>query len=282
MATLRKYIPVKQAASILECSSRDIYALIRDNKIEAHKGKNDKWRITSDTVLRFKESPEAQNLKKASHNNTYTKKSLAKIEDAPIKSEVMKLFNFEDDGAKYTSNGLYFISRMIDRLMGPSKLGIILKDFVKHGFEQSKMDDYGLTKERTRQLLCKAIKQFYGRLTTYESLVQENEELNKTNKKLLCELGLLKERISVMNSQDDLVQSTEEITPLLLSINDIGLPKRAVTCLRRANIFTLEQLVLKTKAQLMKMPNFGRKTLKEVDAIVKSYGLEFRKPSSAE
>ena len=56
---------------------------------------------------------------------------------------------------------------------------------------------------------------------------------------------------------------------------DMDLSVRALNCLKAAEVETLGELVAFNKADLLKFRNFGKKSLTELDELVKSRGLEF-------
>ncbi|MFA8299429.1 MAG: DNA-directed RNA polymerase subunit alpha [Hyphomicrobiales bacterium] len=56
---------------------------------------------------------------------------------------------------------------------------------------------------------------------------------------------------------------------------DLDLSVRALNCLKAADVVTLGELVAYNKSDLLKFRNFGKKSLTELDDLVKSKGLEF-------
>jgi len=56
---------------------------------------------------------------------------------------------------------------------------------------------------------------------------------------------------------------------------DLDLSVRALNCLKAADVETLGELVAYNKNDLLKFRNFGRKSLTELEELVKSKGLEF-------
>lgn len=60
------------------------------------------------------------------------------------------------------------------------------------------------------------------------------------------------------------------------TIEEMGLSIRALNCLRRAGIKNLGELVQYTESDLMRMKNFGQKSLDEIKEKVKTYGLEIK------
>lgn len=61
---------------------------------------------------------------------------------------------------------------------------------------------------------------------------------------------------------------------LLTSIMDLSLSVRAYNCLNRAGIATLQDIVMLTFDELLKIKNLGRRSADEVLAMVRSYGYD--------
>ncbi|MBO6116949.1 MAG: DNA-directed RNA polymerase subunit alpha [Bacteroidales bacterium] len=75
---------------------------------------------------------------------------------------------------------------------------------------------------------------------------------------------------------DEFDEETLHIRQLLKSrLIDMDLSVRALNCLKSAEVDTLGELVCYSKADLLKFRNFGRKSLSELENLVKSKGLEF-------
>ena len=62
---------------------------------------------------------------------------------------------------------------------------------------------------------------------------------------------------------------------LLTKLSDMGLSVRAYNCLKAANIDTFADLVSYSRSELMKLRNFGRKSLNEIDQLVEKMKLSF-------
>ncbi len=62
-----------------------------------------------------------------------------------------------------------------------------------------------------------------------------------------------------------------------ISIEELDLSVRSYNCLKRANINTVGELVMKTEDDMMKVRNLGKKSLEEVDEKLSSLGLSLRK-----
>ena len=61
----------------------------------------------------------------------------------------------------------------------------------------------------------------------------------------------------------------------LSKLVDLDLSVRALNCLKAAEVETLGELVAFNKQDLLKFRNFGKKSLTELDELVRSRGLEF-------
>lgn len=62
---------------------------------------------------------------------------------------------------------------------------------------------------------------------------------------------------------------------LLTPVDELELSVRAHNCLKAANIKNLSELVQLQESELLKFRNFGRKSLTELNDVVKQYNLEF-------
>ncbi len=71
-------------------------------------------------------------------------------------------------------------------------------------------------------------------------------------------------------------ENTLHIRQLLQSkLSDLNLSVRALNCLKAADVETLGELVAYNKHDLLKFRNFGKKSLTELEELVKSKNLEF-------
>jgi DNA-directed RNA polymerase subunit alpha len=78
------------------------------------------------------------------------------------------------------------------------------------------------------------------------------------------------------NNGDDLDEASLVVRQILKSkLLDMDLSVRALNCLKSAELETLGQLVEIHKSDLLKFRNFGKKSLSELEDLVKAKGLEF-------
>lgn len=96
---------------------------------------------------------------------------------------------------------------------------------------------------------------------------------------------LLKDHLQMFIHLDEEVMVEEEpeedeevvhIRNLLKTrVDELELSVRSSNCLRAANIQTLEELVTKTEAEMLKYRNFGRKSLNEIGTLLEQMNLSF-------
>ncbi|MGN0033869.1 MAG: DNA-directed RNA polymerase subunit alpha [Candidatus Limimorpha sp.] len=126
--------------------------------------------------------------------------------------------------------------------------------------------------------------------TDYEKLVLDIETDGSINPKdamteaakiLIYHFMLFSdERITLMDEQktvsDDFDESSLHTRQLLKTkLVDMDLSVRALNCLKAAEVETIGELVALNKADLLKFRNFGKKSLTELEELVRSKGLEF-------
>ena len=79
-----------------------------------------------------------------------------------------------------------------------------------------------------------------------------------------------------LSAQEESDEASNLIRQLLMTrLPDMDLSVRALNCLKAAELQTLGQLVSFNKNDLLKFRNFGKKSLTELDSMLKSKGLSF-------
>ena len=126
--------------------------------------------------------------------------------------------------------------------------------------------------------------------TDYEKLVLDIETDGSINPKdamteaakiLIYHFMLFSdERITLLDEQktvsEDFDEGSLHIRQLLKTkLVDMDLSVRALNCLKAAEVETIGELVALNKADLLKFRNFGKKSLTELEELVKGKGLEF-------
>lgn len=126
-----------------------------------------------------------------------------------------------------------------------------------------------------------------GQVTNYDKLSLEvwtdgsirPEEAVSLGAKILVEhLVLFQGLNDEGNTGDILVAAISDEKPgkLDMSIEDLDLSVRSYNCLKRAGINTVQELVMKSEDDMMKVRNLGRKSLEEVQEKLVDLGLSLR------
>lgn len=113
--------------------------------------------------------------------------------------------------------------------------------------------------------------------------IHPKEALKEAAKILIQHFALFSDEKISLDSQADSGSSNEEMDESSLLIRqvlkskliDMDLSVRALNCLKSAELETLGDLVAIQKSDLLKFRNFGKKSLSELEDLVKSKGLEF-------
>ncbi len=83
-----------------------------------------------------------------------------------------------------------------------------------------------------------------------------------------------------VNFEEPTVERREEVMPepefnrnLLKRVDELELSVRSANCLKNDNIVYIGDLIQKTEAEMLRTPNFGRKSLNEIKEVLISMGL---------
>ena len=146
---------------------------------------------------------------------------------------------------------------------------------------QEVADRNGLTRERVRQIFERSLRRIMrfkdiatSRLDaankTIETLKRQNDELKATVWSLEHpEFG--KPAVDVV----DELYKFRNTPPFNVPLRQLGLSVRAFNCCKAAEIETIGDLCSKTRLQMMKMRNFGRKSLNELDYLLEKMGVQW-------
>ncbi|MCF7887016.1 MAG: DNA-directed RNA polymerase subunit alpha [Candidatus Omnitrophica bacterium] len=125
-----------------------------------------------------------------------------------------------------------------------------------------------------------------GKRTDYDKLILEifTDASIEPKEALIYASKVLNKHLELFFTLGELPEEDyEELTPeeislyekLKLPVSELELSVRSANCLREANIKTLSELVTKTEPEILAYRNFGKKSLNEVKALLKTMGLSF-------
>ncbi|HIG32458.1 MAG TPA: DNA-directed RNA polymerase subunit alpha [Flavobacteriales bacterium] len=126
-----------------------------------------------------------------------------------------------------------------------------------------------------------------GQKTDFEKLnlniatdgsIEPKQALTEASKILIQHFMLFSdEKISL---EENLVEEFDEDTLhmrqlLKTNLTEFGLSVRALNCLKTAEVYTLGELISFKKSDMLKFRNFGKKSLSELEELIKDKGLTF-------
>lgn len=123
-----------------------------------------------------------------------------------------------------------------------------------------------------------------GSKTEYDKLSLKIETNGSTKPDLALALAakIFQEQLQVFISfkeVEEIEKPKEKKIPfdlnLLKKVSDLELSVRSQNCLKNDNITYIGDLVIKTEAQMLKTPNFGKKSLNEIKDLLAEMGLKF-------
>ncbi len=125
-----------------------------------------------------------------------------------------------------------------------------------------------------------------GQMTNYDKLFLEvyTDGSVSPEDAIAYSAKILKEQLSVFINFDESSADVEksqqdnrkEVNPILFkSIDDLELPVRAGNCLKTVGIGWVGELVQKQESEMLKLKNFGRKSLEDIRVVLDTHGLDF-------
>ena len=126
-----------------------------------------------------------------------------------------------------------------------------------------------------------------GQNETYDKLIlnvwtngamKPEEAIALASRILIEHFNILTNLSNIADMTGMMIEKTEDpkVKALETTIEDLDFSVRAYNCLKRANIHTLQDLVNMSEADMMKIRNLGKKSLKEVLDKVRDLGLVLR------
>ena len=121
-----------------------------------------------------------------------------------------------------------------------------------------------------------------GQITDYDKLTLEIETNGVVSSEdaLAFAARILQDQLTPFinfEEADDADASRDEgidFNPnLLMKVEELELSVRSANCLKNDNIVYIGDLVQKTEAEMLKTPNFGRKSLNEIKEVLAQMGL---------
>jgi len=123
-----------------------------------------------------------------------------------------------------------------------------------------------------------------GQVIDYDKLYLDVETNGTINPEMAVALSarILQDQLNPFISFEEVLEDEvpeEEVLQfdrnLLRKVDELELSVRSQNCLKNDNIIYIGDLVRKTEAEMLKTPNFGRKSLNEIKEVLAGMGLRF-------
>ena len=121
-----------------------------------------------------------------------------------------------------------------------------------------------------------------GQTTDYDKLIMDVETDGSISPEdaIAMSAKILQDQLQkFINFEDEVEEAEVEEKPLpfnanlLRKVEDLELSVRSANCLKNDNIVYVGDLVQKTENEMLRTPNFGRKSLTEIKAVLSNMGL---------
>lgn len=128
--------------------------------------------------------------------------------------------------------------------------------------------EFGLSRERVRQIVIKAIRKFNYAIEELADLKQENNSLKEEIKNV---------KMQLIMQEGEKEELSEDVPPSVFSIRlvNCNLPVRVLNVTKAADIDTIGDLVQYSKFEMVRFRNFGKKSLMQLDEFIHEMGLEW-------
>ncbi len=122
-----------------------------------------------------------------------------------------------------------------------------------------------------------------GQILDYDKLIMEVETDGSIKPDDAVALGarILQDQLAIfVNFEEPQKETVEELQPelefnaaLLKKVDELELSVRSANCLKNDNIVYIGDLIQKSEAEMLRTPNFGRKSLNEIKEVLAGMGL---------
>lgn len=122
-----------------------------------------------------------------------------------------------------------------------------------------------------------------GQILDYDKLIMEVETDGSIKPDDAVALGarILQDQLAIfVNFEEPQKEIVEELQPelefnaaLLKKVDELELSVRSANCLKNDNIVYIGDLIQKSEAEMLRTPNFGRKSLNEIKEVLAGMGL---------
>lgn len=123
-----------------------------------------------------------------------------------------------------------------------------------------------------------------GQITDYDKLILQVETSGSITPDTAVAYAarILQDQLQLFINFEEVAEEAKEMEELLSfdpnllrKVDELELSVRSQNCLKNDNIVYIGDLVIKTENEMLKTPNFGRKSLNEIKEVLANLGLRF-------
>lgn len=259
-------ISKKEAAEILGRSERTIGDWIQSGVLKAHMVKKSQL-VDSDTVYALKDTEADIDHAIAERKRFYE----------GLKNELEEMRREEGFGHPAVCQTVKELAGALGVLCESEQY--VFSDVIDGRSYEAIGECMTITRERVRQIFQKVLRRTCAAMKSYTQMLNETTELRDAVALLQVEvkekdkeLQLLRQRLELPEPQEP---DTEMRRLLRTPLWDMALSVRVVTCLKSCDIETLGDLVQRSKIDILRIRNLGKKSLRELDDLLGKYDLQW-------
>lgn len=268
---MKNWISRNEAANMIGCSPQTISNYCDKGLIPTQRDTSGRVMVERKAVLKM--LPDLSDLyeagKKIEQEKQKIKASLAELEAK--ENEIRQAIGFVNNSFLSKLN-----SRLLDWLPEMDTLVLrekeILFSFSDGSTIKEVADIYDMDYNRVVHYANKAIKRLCCRVKRHYKTDEENKRLEEENRELRSKLGKYEDRLVELEDTMAINNTFKDL--FNTKVDDLDISVRALNCLKAAEIETFGQLISMKKSDLLRYRNFGKKSLMELEELVRSKGFE--------
>ena len=279
-ASKRVFLSRSEVADIYGVDPQTISNYVNKGVLKPSKCSKDRMMFDITMVESLRSS--VNDIEKCNENITKMKEELREVkEHFQIELEEARVAIGININAK-SNLGSNMLMSMVKVALGDgyNRMFSILNDYLLGKEIKAIAQHHGLTQERTLQIINKAVKTL-NTLRPYDEIMTENDTICAENNALKRQVAALQAELQMCQSFDAEITSGLTLEEhhlyelLKTKIEDLNISVRTLKPLICEDITTLGDLLQYNKTDLLKLRNFGKKALTELDDLVEELNLSF-------
>jgi len=186
------------------------------------------------------------------------------------KDLIETVFNDSKISEQYSFSESIFIEDIMTTITEREAL-VLYKRFAFNGYDFCTLKaiglDFGVTGNRIRQIESKALRKL--KHPSRNRCMRENRRM--------AEIQEENRQLAIKRAKEDQIERELYYKQHNISIDEFNFACRTRNCLMNSNIRNISDLLRWSEKELLKLPNFGRRSLNEIKGVLANIGLELEK-----